>query len=188
MKQRFYWLTVNHWLATIANFCKACTYLPFQVKSHLTLQKWRKRKFIDVDWFWNCLMVRTGLSNALYKTNEVESFTKQVSYFARSDWLKSCGWFVTGYSCFHSSVRKLAPARYLWRFLRVFLTSRVSLQRLICSILSVGSGEQNCGEREKKTSKDCGSQEASTHPSALSFFLVLAWNRLITPTEMCFPA
>ena len=32
-------------------------------------------------------MVRTGLSNTLYKTNEVESFAKQVSYFARSDWL-----------------------------------------------------------------------------------------------------
>ena len=55
-------------------------------------------------------MVRTGLLNALYKINEVESFFKEVSYFAchRSDWLKSYGRFVTGYSYFHSSVRQLA--------------------------------------------------------------------------------
>ena len=32
-------------------------------------------------------MVRTGLLNASYKINEVESNTEQASYFARSDWL-----------------------------------------------------------------------------------------------------
>ena len=37
---------------------------------------------MDVDSFWNYSMVRTGLLNALYEINEVESFLKKVSYLS----------------------------------------------------------------------------------------------------------
>ena len=39
----------------------------------------------------NYLMVRTGLLNALYQIDEVESFIEQVSYVTRSYWSKTFG-------------------------------------------------------------------------------------------------
>ena len=50
--------------------------------------------------------------------------------------------------------------------------------RLICSRLSVGKEERNCGEPEKKTSENWGRGKPITHPCLFSFFffLYLVWS------------
>ena len=166
IRRRFYWM--NHWPATIAHFCEACTYLHCWIKTRLISQKWRKRKFLDMDWFWNYSMVRTVLFNALYNINEIN--VKKVSYFGRYDWSKCYGWFVTGYWCFHSCIAS-SLRLVIYELFLVFSKHRTCVYyALTCSRLSVRKGERNCGEREKNTGKDCGSGEASACPSPFFFF------------------